>query len=281
MTVLLAVALGLLIGLSLGALGGGGSILTVPALVYALGETVQAATTGSLVIVGITAAAAAVGHARAGRVRRRAGLAFGAAGVASSLVGTHLNARVQPEVLLIAFAVLMLVAAGAMLAKTMVAGGPDDDDDQQAGAPGRPARPGPVVQAQPDAPQARTGVRNVLPVLAAGLVVGFLTGFLGVGGGFVIVPALVLILKYDMPTAVGTSLVVISLNSAVALLARGGQDSFHWAVIVPFTLAAIAGSGAGRKVADRVDGPHLTRGFAVLLLLVAGYVLLQALVSST
>jgi len=135
MTVLLAASLGLIIGLSLGALGGGGSILTVPALVYALGETAQSATTGSLVIVGITAAAAAVGHARAGRVRWRAGLAFGAAGVAASLVGTHLNARVQPEVLLVAFAVLMLIAAGAMFAKTMVGGSPDDDAaDEQAGA---------------------------------------------------------------------------------------------------------------------------------------------------
>ena len=282
MTVLLAVALGLLIGLSLGALGGGGSILTVPALVYALGETARTATTGSLVIVGITAAAAAVGHARAGRVRWRAGLSFGAAGVAASLLGTHLNARVQPKVLLIAFAVLMLIAAGGMLAKTMVASGPDDDEaDHQAGALRRPARSGTSVQVAPNAPEARTSVRNVLPVLAAGLVVGFLTGFLGVGGGFIIVPALVLTLKYDMPTAVGTSLVVISLNSAVALLARGGQDTFHWAVIVPFTLAAIAGSGAGKKVADRVSGPHLTRGFAVLLLLVAGYVLLQAALNST
>ncbi len=281
MTVLLAVALGLLIGLSLGALGGGGSILTVPALVYALGETARTATTGSLVIVGITAAAASVGHARAGRVRWRAGLSFGAAGVAASLLGTHLNARVQPKVLLIAFAVLMLIAAGAMLAKTMVASSPDDDEaDHQAGALRRPVGSG-AVQVEPDARQARSRLRDVVPVLAAGLVVGFLTGFLGVGGGFIIVPALVLTLKYDMPTAVGTSLVVISLNSAVALLARGGQDNFHWAVIVPFTLAAIAGSGAGKKVADRVSGPHLTRGFAVLLLLVAGYVLLQATLNGT
>ena len=282
MTVLLAVAFGLLIGLSLGALGGGGSILTVPALVYALGETAQAATTGSLVIVGITAAAAAVGHARAGRVRWRAGLAFGAAGVAASLAGTHLNARVQPEVLLVAFAVLMLIAAGAMLAKTMVASGPDDDAaDQQAGELRRSARAGAAVQGEPGVTRTRTSARDVLPVLAAGLVVGFLTGFLGVGGGFIIVPALVLTLKYEMPTAVGTSLVVISLNSAVALLARGGQEGFHWAVLVPFTVAAIAGSGAGKKVADRVSGPHLTRGFAVLLLLVAGYVLLQAALTST
>lgn len=136
-------------------------------------------------------------------------------------------------------------------------------------------------KAQPSAAKLETSVRNGLPVLAAGLVVGFLTGFLGVGGGFIIVPALVLTLKYEMPTAVGTSLVIISLNSAVALLARRGQDSFHWAVIVPFTLAAIAGSSAGKTVADRVSGPHLTRGFAVLLLLVAGYVLLRSRLSGT
>ena len=147
--VLLAIPLGIVIGLSLGALGGGGSILTVPALVYALGETARTATTGSLVIVGITAAAASVGHARAGRVRPRAGLSFGAAGVAASLLGTHLNARVQPKVLLIAFAVLMLIAAGAMLAKTMVASSPDDDEaDHQAGALRRPAGSG-AVQVEP------------------------------------------------------------------------------------------------------------------------------------
>lgn len=277
MMVLLAVAIGLLIGLTLGALGGGGSILTVPALVYALGESAQAATTGSLVIVGITAAAAAVGHAQAGRVRWRAGLAFGTAGVAASLLGTDLNARVQPEVLLIAFAVLILIAAAAMLAKTMVASTPDEDAaDQQASAVRRPDDTSGAGPTLIGLSRVRMTVRKVVSVLLAGLVVGFLTGFLGVGGGFVIVPALVLTLKYDMLTAVGTSLVVISLNSAVALLARGGQDGFHWAVIVPFTLAAIAGSVAGKRVADRLSGPKLTRAFAVLLLLVAGYVLLQA-----
>lgn len=281
----LAVVAGGLIGLSLGALGGGGSVLTVPALVYALGESAQSATTGSLVIVGLTAAAATVEHARAGRVRWRAGLAFGAAGVAASLVGTHLNARVQPKVLFIAFAALMLIAAAAMLAKTMVASSPDDDAaDEQAAALRRPAGRATTGQARTSAAKVQTSLQNGLPVLAAGLVVGFLTGFLGVGGGFIIVPALVLTLKYEMPTAVGTSLVIISLNSAVALFARGGQDSFHWAVIIPFTVAAvaaIAGSSAGKTVADRVTGPHLTRGFAVLLLLIASYVLLRSGLSGT
>lgn len=293
MSALLAVALGLLIGLSLGALGGGGSILTVPALVYAVGESAQAATTGSLVIVGITAAVAAVGHARAGRVRWGAGLAFGAAGVLASLLGTRLNTRVSPAALLVCFAVLMGAAAAAMLAKTMVPARPSElaEDEQAArlrvpahvGAGPRPSADRTAGSSRPAATSAMGGSRGrptlgtALKVVTAGLIVGFLTGFLGVGGGFIIVPALVLSLRYDMPVAIGTSLLVISLNSGVALLARGGHETFHWGVIVPFTLAAIAGSTGGKRVADKVSGTSLTRAFAVLLLAVAAYVLLQAL----
>jgi len=293
MSALLAVAFGLLIGLSLGALGGGGSILTVPVLVYAIGQSAQDATTGSLVIVGITAAVAAAGHACSGRVRWGAGVAFGAAGVLASLAGTRLNARVSPTALLVSFAVLMVVAAPAMLAKTMVPARPSElVEDQQAARLRLPARAGgggrgsqgrDVANSGPAASFASHGSRQrptaatALKVVAAGLVVGFLTGFLGVGGGFVIVPALVLSLRYDMPTAVGTSLLVISLNSVVALLARGGHETFTWSVIVPFTLAAIVGSTGGKRVAHKVSGASLTRAFAVLLLAVAAYVLLKAL----
>lgn len=281
MTLALALGLGLLIGLSLGALGGGGSILTVPALVYAVGEGARPATTGSLVIVGITAAVAALGHARAGRVRWGAGAAFGAAGVAASFAGTALNARIDPDLLLLCFAGLMLFAAGAMLTKTMAHTHPEAATGPEASAPGsHPTRPeGTLVT------ETRTRARGralvAVRVILAGLVVGFLTGFLGVGGGFIIVPALVLTLKYDMPTAVGTSLLVISLNSAVALLARSGNQSFHWSVIAPFTLAAIVGSMGGKRVADRVSGTQLTRAFAGLLLVVAVYVVVRALLALT
>jgi len=237
MSALLAVAFGLLIGLSLGALGGGGSILTVPVLVYAIGQSAQDATTGSLVIVGITAAVAAAGHACSGRVRWGAGVAFGAAGVLASLAGTRLNARVSPTALLVSFAVLMVVAATAMLAKRWSLPAPQSSS-RTSRPPGCASPPAPagggrgsqgrdVANSGPAASFASHGSRQrptaatALKVVAAGLVVGFLTGFLGVGGGFVIVPALVLSLRYDMPTAVGTSLLVISLNSVVALLARG------------------------------------------------------------
>ncbi len=288
----LAIGLGLLIGLTLGALGGGGSILTVPVLVYVLGESAQSATTGSLVIVGISSAVAALGHARGGRVHWRAGLVFGAVGVPASVLGTRLNAEVRPNVLLISFAALMLVAATAMLVKTMVPSHPAETaEDEQAArlrvpaamgagssAAGRavpaaaPARPSPPTTR----PTLRTRLWTALKVLIAGLVVGFLTGFLGVGGGFVIVPALVLALRYEMAPAVGTSLLIISLNSGVALLARGGEGSFHWAVIVPFTVAAVVGSFGGKRVADKISETALTRSFAALLLLVAVYVLVRA-----
>ena len=109
-------------------------------------------------------------------------------------------------------------------------------------------------------------------LVAAALVVGFLTGFLGVGGGFLIVPALVLALGYSMPVAVGTSLVIISVTSAGAFAERLGTASIPWDIVVPFTLAAIAGSFVGASVSDRISGNALTRSFAVLLIVIAVYV---------
>jgi uncharacterized membrane protein YfcA len=259
--VLAAIAFGLLIGLTMGALGGGGSILTVPALVFALGLTAQEATTGSLVIVGVTAAIACAGHARAGRTRWGQGLTLAAAGVPASLLGTLLNSHVDPDVLLLAFAALMLVAATGMLLRTL-----DLDDEPPTSGSGGTA----------------TAVRtHRLHLVVAGLGIGFLTGFLGVGGGFVLVPVLVVLLGFEMPAAVGTSLLVIALNSGVALAARASHGAFVWSVILPFTAAAVLGSVAGTRVSDRVPADHLTRGFAGLLLAVAAYVGAQALLGLT
>ncbi|MGB8652195.1 MAG: sulfite exporter TauE/SafE family protein [Mycobacteriales bacterium] len=256
-----AVALGVLIGLSLGALGGGGSILTVPALVFVLGLTAQEATTGSLVIVGVTAAAASAGHARAGHTLWVRGALLALAGVPASVLGSSLNRSVDPNVLLLAFAVLMVVAAAGMLARAR----------PRTEAPGAS-----VAAATRTAAGQSSAPATAAKVVVAGLGIGFLTGFLGVGGGFIIVPVLVVLLRYDMPDAIGTSLLVIALNSAVALGARAGHGGFVWHVIVPFTLAAVVGSFAGRRVADRLDAATLTRAFAVLLLAVAGYVAVRA-----
>jgi uncharacterized membrane protein YfcA len=291
MTVLATVVLGALIGLSLGALGGGGSILTVPALVYAVGQSVGAATTESLVIVGITSAVAAVGHARARHVRWGAGAAFGLSGIASSYAGTALGRHVNPDVLLLAFAVLVAVAATGMLrrasgrsrvvarAEPAVVAVPAPRGEPWTGPPPPSTGHllGPLDGTGGTGGTGRTGkARKIGPnaaakIIAAGLVVGFLTGFFGVGGGFVVVPALVMVSGYEMPVAVGTSLLVIAVNSAAALLARAGHDTFHWSVIVPFTLATVASSLAGKRIADKVSARTLTRAFVALLFVVAVY----------
>jgi uncharacterized membrane protein YfcA len=110
-------------------------------------------------------------------------------------------------------------------------------------------------------------------------VVGFLTGFLGVGGGFIIVPALVLAIDMPMPIAVGTSLLIIAINSGASLAARTGHAHFDWPIIVPFTIAAMAASLAGKKIADQLPQTVTTRAFAVLILAVAAYTAGQALLN--
>jgi uncharacterized protein len=275
----LTIGLGLLIGLSLGALGGGGSILTVPALVYVVGQGAKAATTSSLFIVGISALIGALGHSRSGRVRWGTGVVFGVTGIAASFAGTAANRLVQPDVLLLAFAVLIVIAAAGMFSKTRNPARRTDPARALVPAGGSPA-----VGAEPPADAGKPSLGagwtwpRVAKVLAAGLAVGFLTGFFGVGGGFVIVPALTLALGMAMPEAVATSLVVIAINSGAALLFRAGSAHFDWAVIVPFTLAAIAGSLTGKKMADSLDARTLTRAFAVLLVAVAVYTATQSVI---
>lgn len=280
----LTVGMGLLIGLSLGALGGGGSILTVPALVYVIGQGAKAATTSSLFIVGISALIGALGHHRSGRVRWSTGVVFGITGIAASFAGTAANRLVQPDVLLLAFAVLVVIAAAGMVGNGRKAARPSD--------PARtPVPAGGATRADVDLPPPADGDRRsplsggnwqrAAKVLVAGLAVGFMTGFFGVGGGFVIVPALTLALGMAMPEAVATSLVVIAINSGAALLFRAGSAHFDWAVIVPFTLAAIVGSLTGKKVADKVNARALTRAFAVLLVAVAVYTATQSVIGLT
>lgn len=277
----LALPIGLLIGLSLGALGGGGSILTVPALVYLLDQSPHAATTGSLLVVGITALAGTAAHRRAGRVRVGPGLVFGLLGVAGSYAGTRLSASVDPHILLTAFAGLMVVAAAAMARRSAapdstglnVVGDPDVDYMSGIEGAGGTVRTGAVaVVDRPQSPLRHLDAAGVVRLLTAATVVGLLTGFFGVGGGFVIVPALVLALGFPMPVAVGTSLLVIAINSGTALAARlGSHVHLDWSLLLGFTAAAIAGSLAGNRVASRVHPARLTRAFIVLLILVAGY----------
>lgn len=256
---MLAIVLGLLVGAVIGGLGGGGGVLTVPVLVYVLGQSAQDATTGSLVIVGSTALIAVLARVRSGDVAWRTGLALGAAGIPAATFGTLVNQRVAEPVLLLSFAVLTVLAAVALLL-----GGPDPDPEPE------PATGGVTVATRPVTARAAK-------VVGYGIAVGFLTGFLGVGGGFLLVPVLVVGLRLAMVPAIATSLLVIAINSAAALATRAGVAQFDWAVLLPFTAAAVAGSLAGKRVADRLSGRTLQRSFAVLLLAVGAYVAVRSL----
>ncbi|WP_327736528.1 sulfite exporter TauE/SafE family protein [Streptomyces nojiriensis] len=245
-TLVLALAAGAVIGLALGALGGGGSVLAVPALIYLLGFTPAAATTASLIIVTATSAAALHTHAASGNVRWKTGALFAAAGIPPALAAATLATRVPEPVLTAAFAAVAGLAAWRMFT---------------APSPGRQPRP-------------------VRPARAAGAGAGLgsITGFLGVGGGFLAVPALVSVLGLRMRTAVGTSLLVITVNSLAALAARTGTHTpLHWAVIAPFTGGAVLGAWDGKRLAAKISGPALQRAFATVLLAVAALMLTDAL----
>jgi hypothetical protein len=289
-TGLAASPFGLLIGLVLGALGGGGSVLAVPVLVYVVGQSPQAATGTSLVIVALVSAGGLVGHWRAGHVRLIAGAAFGAAGIGGSVVGSRLNAMLPADGLLLAFALLMLVAAVGMLRRGDRSGAPADATSTAAGRRSTPdargsgvtaARAGMSTRAGMSArggmsaragvsARTRVSVAKVARVVAAGTAVGFLTGLFGVGGGFVIVPALVLVLRFSITDAVGTSLLVIAVNALTALAARlVGGGVVEWSVAVPFTVAGLIGVGLGTALSGRIPAARLSRAFAVLLVVVA------------
>jgi uncharacterized membrane protein YfcA len=265
---ILASPLGFLIGLSLAALGGGGSILAVPALVYAAGQDPREATASSLVLVGGAALIGMAGHWRAGRVRVGTGLVLGLSGIVGSVAGSALNRRLDPDALLLGFSALALLAAWRMLVgcPTCTTVGERQAVEEVSGASSR----GGVGLA------ARVDVTRAAQVLVAGTAVGFLTGLFGVGGGFVIVPVLTLALGLSMPQAIGTSLLVIALNSAVALATRLATTSIDWAVTVPFAVAALAGVLSGGRIADRIDARRSLRWFAGLLIVVAAYTAVNA-----
>lgn len=264
---LLAIPIGLLVGLLLGALGGGGSILTVPALVYLLGQDARTATTSSLVIVGITSLIALVPHARAGRVRAVQRLVFGALGTAGSYAGAALSARLSEPALLCAFAALMLVVAVVMYRRSRTAAARDTGEEGGGEA---------MLSLRP----LRCACPRVAKVVVTASVVGLVTGLFGVGGGFVLVPALVLALDFAMPIAVGTSLLVIAVNCVTALTARvGGAVHLDWGVIGVFAGAAVAASLVGGVVTSRIAPERLTRAFAGLLVLVAAYTAVRSIPS--
>ncbi|QRN97149.1 sulfite exporter TauE/SafE family protein [Archangium violaceum] len=236
----LGIAASLLIGVLLGLLGGGGSILTVPLLVYILGVEPKTAIAMSLVVVGLTSASAAVMHARAGRVRWRTALVFGAGGMLGAFLGGRVARFLPSGVLLLLFAAVMLAAAVAMLRRKETPPPSDVPADEPVRLP-------------------------VPRVLAQGAAVGVLSGLVGAGGGFLIVPALVLV-GLPTPIAMATSLVVISLQCAAGLLGHLGHVDLPWGLTTAVLATAIAGSFLGGRLAGRVSPGSLRKGFGGFVL---------------
>lgn len=256
---LLASPLGFAVGLVMGALGGGGAVLAVPSLVYVAGQSPKDATASALLIVMCTALGGLYAHSRDGNVRWSIGIAFGVAGIGGSLIGSALNTLIDGDVLLLAFSGLLLVVSAVMF--------------RQAG---RPALDTGSEEAEEATPVLRGNPSTVLKIIAAGSAIGLLTGFFGVGGGFIIVPTLAVILRFPVQKAIGTSLLIISINSLVALVARQAWGSIEWSVALPFTITALFGVAAGNSIARRIPSRVLIRTFAWLLILIAIYTGVQS-----
>ncbi|MEU8186929.1 MULTISPECIES: sulfite exporter TauE/SafE family protein [Micromonospora] len=247
-TLALTVGLAVLIGISLGLLGGGGSILAVPLLVYVADLPAKEAIATSLLVVGVTSAVGVLPHARAHRVRWRTGLVFGLAGMTGAYAGGRLAAYVPAAVLLTGFALMMLATAVAMIRGRRDAGD----------------RPVPHELAVPR-------------VILDGVVVGLVTGLVGAGGGFLVVPALALLGGLPMPVAVGTSLVVIAMKSFAGLAGYLSAVSIDWGLAAAVTAAAVVGSLAGGRLAGRIPEAVLRRAFGWFVVVMGVFVLAQQL----
>lgn len=248
--IVIALVLAVVVGIALGLLGGGGSILTVPILTYVLGMEPRVAIAASLFIVGATSAVGMIGHARSGRVRWKTGALFGGAGMLGAFAGGLLGGFIPGTVLMILFAAMMIATATAM------------------------------IRGRKNARTEASAHEHALPiprVLLDGFAVGIATGLVGAGGGFLIVPALTLLGGLPMATAVGTSLLVIAMKSFAGLGGYLLSTQLNWPLVLAFTAIAIAGSFIGVRLSGAIPERSLRRGFGVFVLAVGAFVLIQEL----
>ncbi|BAS18703.1 UPF0721 transmembrane protein MJ0441 (plasmid) [Arthrobacter sp. Hiyo8] len=242
-----ALALGLFVGVVLGVVGGGGSIIAVPALVYGVGMSPAQAIPTSLLVVGVSSLAALIPRFREG-INWPVVLLVGAAGIPAAWGGTAIGRLLDPNILMLAFAALMVIAGIRMLTRTRETEGS--------------CSTGPTRAFRTCAPKA----------VGVGLLVGFLTGLLGVGGGFLITPALTLFLGLRMKQAVGSSLAIIVINSVAGFSAHAAGFTIEWPTVLAFAIPAILGSLVAARLARRLQENHVRVSFAVLIFAVAAWV---------
>lgn len=244
--IFLEIGIGFLIGLSLGLLGGGGSILTVPALVYLLGQNPHTAVATSLAIVGANSIMGAAFHRAQGTLDGRVAFSFGGAGMVAAYFASGISKQIPADVLMIAFALLMLLIGALMLMRK-------------------------------SAEETARAEKPLWLILFSGAGVGLLTGILGVGGGFLIVPALVMLVGLPMQTAVGASLVIISMNSAAGFIGHIGSEKFDFLLIFIFVLSGLAGTFLGARLAKKLPVQKLQTAFACFIIALGMFLLIDNL----
>lgn len=256
----------ILIGLSLGMVGSGGSILTVPVLVYMMGVHPSLATTSSLFIVGTTSLAGGIRAYTKKTVDFRAVTEFGIPSILSIFITRHFILPALPDILfrignfevskeiflMVFFAILMLAASASMIRSKSVTINPAAADEASRH-------------------------HKVVPLMILGLLIGMITGLLGAGGGFLIIPALVLFLKLPMRIAVGTSLLIVAINSLFGFLFSLKQFEYNWLLLASFTVLAIAGLFIGSRIADKIPGASLKKGFGWFILIMGIYIIIKEL----
>jgi uncharacterized membrane protein YfcA len=251
----------ILIGISLGMIGSGGSILTVPVLVYLMGISPLLATTSSLFIVGITSLVGGIRSYSKHQVDFKAVTEFGIPSIFSIFITRHYVLPAIPDVLfyvssgpihkevvlMVVFAVLMLGASITMI-RSHKYDAPIDEKDRH---------------------------EKTLPLVLLGLGIGVVTGLLGAGGGFLIIPALVLFLKLPMKTAVGTSLLIIAINTLFGFLFSLKQFEYNWTILIVFSCLAIIGIFIGSKLSDKIPAASLKKGFGIFVLIMGIYIIIK------
>jgi uncharacterized membrane protein YfcA len=255
----------LLIGISLGLIGGGGSILTVPVLVYLFGVEPILATTYSLFVVGSTSLIGAANNFRQGQVHLKIALLFGLSSIATVLMVRRLLLPLLPDILydfgswqltksgatMILFASLMLLASYSMIRSQAPSA-----SDEAAGTP---------------------GFRSFIRLLVYGVLIGLVTGLLGAGGGFLLIPALVFLVRLPMKQAIGTSLCIISMNSLIGFLGDWSSMQLEWSLLIPVAALAITGILIGGRLGRHVNGAGLKKGFGWFVLAMGVFVLVKEL----
>lgn len=253
-------AASLFIGISLGLIGGGGSILTVPVLVYLFAVSPTMAISYSLFVVGFTSLVGALNNYRRGLVNLKTVLLFGSSSITTVFIARKAIIPYLPDVffnmggfqvthslfVMVVFALLMMAASVSMIKDKKVTTNGESEHK-------------PAV------------------LLLYGVLIGLVTGFLGAGGGFLLIPALVLLMKLPMKEAVGTSLMIIALNSLIGFLGDIGRNAIDWKLLLTVTAIAVAGIFVGMYFNQKVDAARLKKGFGWFVLLMGTYIIVKEL----